>query len=65
MLEYSREGLRIDSDRTTEKWQKVKHDRKGRKRVGGGGEDVCEEEKGKASRNSLASCSSEKGLLLG
>lgn len=36
MSEYSREGLRIDSDRTTEKWQRVKSDRKGRKRVEGG-----------------------------
>ena len=35
MLKYSREGLRIDSDEMTEKWQKVESDRKGRKRAEG------------------------------
>lgn len=38
---------------------------KGEKEWREGKEDVCEEEKGKASRNNSASNSSEKGLLLG
>lgn len=45
MSKYRREGLRIDNDGTIETWQKVKSDRKGRKRVEGTGEEaVCGEE---------------------
>lgn len=74
MLEYSREGLRIGSDRTTEKWQKVRYDRKGRKRVAGEGwgeksmfvkkRKVCEKEKEKHLEIALFPIP-EKGLLLG
>ena len=39
MIKYSREDLRVESAKTTEKWHKVKSDRKGRKLNGGGRRD--------------------------
>lgn len=39
MTKYSRVSLQVDSAETTEKWHKVKSDRKGEKMHGGGRRD--------------------------